>query len=228
MLLGLIPALIVAAVFTVGIVTLGLNLERLVTWATPFADAWHEPWPILVRFLLALAALGATVLVIVLTFTALTLAVGDPFYERIWRAVEDRDGGLPPGTPRSWSAGLGDALRTVIRATLVGIPLLLGGFVPILGQTVMPVATAGFAGWMLAVELTGRALDWRGLDLRARRRLLAEHRAQALGFGLATYLVCLIPLGAVLVMPAAVAGATLLARSLTAPLPAAPDSPARS
>jgi CysZ protein len=34
----------------------------------------------------------------------------------------------------------------------------------------------------------------------------------ALGFGIATFVCFLIPLGAVLVMPAAVAGATLLSR----------------
>jgi CysZ protein len=36
----------------------------------------------------------------------------------------------------------------------------------------------------------------------------------AIGFGAATFICFLIPLGAVLVMPAAVAGATLLARRL--------------
>ena len=43
--------------------------------------------------------------------------------------------------------------------------------------------------------------------------LLRGHRAQLLGFGVATQLCFMIPLGAVFTMPAAVAGSTMLARS---------------
>ena len=42
--------------------------------------------------------------------------------------------------------------------------------------------------------------------------MLGRHRALGLGFGSAVFACFLIPLGAVLVMPAAIAGATLLAR----------------
>jgi CysZ protein len=42
--------------------------------------------------------------------------------------------------------------------------------------------------------------------------VLRRHRWLALGFGVAVFLCFLIPLGAVLLMPAAVAGATLLTR----------------
>ena len=47
-------------------------------------------------------------------------------------------------------------------------------------------------------------------------------RARILGFGVATQLCFLVPLGAIITMPAAVAGATVLARSLleTADAPA--------
>jgi CysZ protein len=41
---------------------------------------------------------------------------------------------------------------------------------------------------------------------------LREHRPFALGFGVAVFLSFLIPLGAILLMPAAVAGAALLTR----------------
>jgi CysZ protein len=44
--------------------------------------------------------------------------------------------------------------------------------------------------------------------------MLRGRRAMAIGFGTATFVCFLIPLGAVLVMPAAVAGATLLCRRL--------------
>ena len=48
--------------------------------------------------------------------------------------------------------------------------------------------------------------------LRHRRAALGARRATSLGFGVAVFCSFLIPLGAILLMPAAVAGAALLAR----------------
>lgn len=68
-------------------------------------------------------------------------------------------------------------------------------------------------GWLLALELTGTPFDARGLRLRDRRRALGRIRARTLGFGIATWVLFLVPLGAVVAMPAAVGGATLLMRT---------------
>jgi CysZ protein len=95
---------------------------------------------------------------------------------------------------------------------LIGIPLFFGGFIPVVGQFVVPVIGAAVGGWFLALELVGAPFYRRGLRLPDRRRLLRANRPTALGFGVAVFLCFLIPLGAVLVMPAAVAGATLLTR----------------
>ncbi|WP_344756763.1 EI24 domain-containing protein [Leifsonella bigeumensis] len=214
MLLGAIPALIVGAAFAAGIVLLAINLQELVVWSTPFAEPWVEPWRTLFRITVGAAFVGLAILIIVFSFTALTLAIGDPLYERIWRDVEVHAGGLPQGSPRSWTAVLADGARMLPRAIFGGLALFLLGFIPLIGQILVPVATALFAGWMLSIELTGRALEWRGFALRERRRMLAGNRAGALGFGLAAYLLFLLPLGAVIAMPAAVAGGTLLARSV--------------
>jgi CysZ protein len=70
------------------------------------------------------------------------------------------------------------------------------------------------SGRLLASELVARPLEARGLDRAARRELLRRNRAGMLGFGVATQAFFLIPLGAILVMPAAVVGATSLSRDL--------------
>jgi CysZ protein len=216
MLLGAVPALIVGAVFLAGVVVFLLNVDTIATWLTPFAGGWDDPFRIAMRFAAGLAASVIVVYVGLITFTALTLAVGDPFYERIWREIERRDGGtVPEQEERAWTSirrGVGNGIRTFFAAAGVGITLFACGFIPVVGQTIVPVLGAFFGGWLLAVELSGFAFDARGLSLKQRRRMLAANRAGTLGFGVATYLLFLVPLGAVFAMPAAVAGATMLSR----------------
>ncbi len=216
MLLGAIPALIVGAVFFAAAVAFVMNIDTIVVWLTPFAEGWDEPFRIATRIAAGLAASVIVIYAGLFTFTALTLAVGDPFYERIWREVERRDGGVAPesgdGFWASVRRGVGNGIRMFSATAAIGVTLFVCGFIPVVGQTVVPVLGVAFGGWMLAVELSGFAFDARGITLRRRRRMLAANRAGALGFGVATYLVFLIPLGAVFAMPAAVAGATMLSR----------------
>jgi CysZ protein len=156
------------------------------------------------------------VLLGILTFVAVTLAIGDPFYERISERVEDRFGGVPDaveiGFWRSVRRGLLDAVRLIGLSIVVAVPLFLLGLVPVVGQVLSPVLGALVGGWLLAVELTGVPFQRRGQWLWQRRAALRAHRPIALGFGVAVFLCFLIPLGAILLMPAAIAGATLLSR----------------
>jgi CysZ protein len=226
MFLGAIPALIVAIGYAVLLVLFFLQLDTLVNWITPFADDWETTWQTAVRLAAGAALVALAVLLVVLTFTAITLTVGDPFYERIWRDVEERLGDAPPESDepfwRSIPRGIGNGLRLLLLTASVGIPLFFLAFVPVIGQIAAPALGALFGGWFLAVELTGFSFDARRMSLRDRRRALGVRRPTALGFGVATYLLFLIPFGAVLVMPAAVAGATLLSRSALESQPQAP------
>jgi CysZ protein len=218
MLLGLVPALISGVVFIGGFVTLAYFIGEVSTAATWFAEDWSTGVRDLARWIAAVAILGLAGLLGVLTFTAVTLLIGDPFYEKISERVEDRYGGVPDAVDRPWwvslRRNLADSMRLLAVSLLVGIPLFLGGLIPVVGQVVMPVLGAAVAGWFLAIELTGVPFGRRGLWLADRRAALRSHRPLALGFGVAVFLCFLIPLGAVIVMPAAVAGAALLTRRM--------------
>lgn len=220
MLLGAIPALIVGAVFLAGAVLFVMNIDTIAAWLTPFAEGWNEPFRIATRVAAGLAASVIVVYAGLVTFTALTLAVGDPFYERIWREVERRGGGaVTESADTLWASvrrGVGNGIRMFAATAAIGVTLFAGGFIPVVGQTVVPVLGVAFGGWLLAVELSGFAFDARGLSLRQRRRMLGANRAGTLGFGVATYLLFLVPFGAVFAMPAAVAGATMLSRDAIA------------
>ncbi|MGN9766714.1 EI24 domain-containing protein [Micromonospora sp. SD12] len=216
MLLGVIPALISGALFATAFATLAYFVEDLAALVTPFADDWSTTSRSLVRVVAGLAFLGIGGLLAVVTFTAVTLVIGDPFYEKISERVEERLGGTPgavdvPFWP-SLRRSLADSVRLVGLSILFGIPLFAAGFIPVVGQTVVPVIGAAVGGWLLAVELVGAPFYRRGMRLPERRAHLKADRPTTLGFGVAVFVCFLIPLGAVLVMPAAVAGATLLAR----------------
>ena len=210
--LGLVPALISGVLYVAALITLIAFLPELTGPATWFADDWHSGWHDVLRILAGLALLGAAGLLGVLTFTAVTLLIGDPFYERISALVESQYGGVPGGVEVVWWRSLIDSLRLLALSVLFGVPLFALGLVPVVGQTVVPVLGAAVGGWLLAMELTGAPFQRRGLRLRDRRRVLRGHRPFALGFGVAVFLSFLIPLGAILLMPAAVAGAALLTR----------------
>jgi CysZ protein len=216
--LGLLPALISGILYAAALITLIVfigDVSRAVTW---FADGWATGWRDLIRVLAALAVIGLSGLLGVLTFTAVTLLIGDPFYEQISVRVEDRFGGVRDEVEvtlwRSLGRSLVDSLRLIGLSILFGVPLFVLGFLPVVGQTVVPVLGGAVGGWLLAVELTGVPFQRRGQRLRHRRAALRGNRPLALGFGVAVFAGFLIPLGAILLMPAAVAGGTLLSRRI--------------
>ena len=229
LLLGLIPAIISFAIVATGFVVLLFFADDLAALATWFADDWPTLGRTLMRVAAGAAIIGASVLVFVLTYTALTLVIGDPFYEIISERVEEKVGGGSGTVDVPWYVSmrrnLADSLRLVLFSVLVGIPLFLAGFIPIVGQTVVPVIDASVGGWLIALELTGIAFNRRGLRLADRRKALRERRWLALGFGVPVFLLLLVPFAAIIVVPIAVAGSTLLARAaLGLPNEGSPDA----
>ena len=213
--LGVLPALLSGVLYTVALVTLFAYLPELTTWLAGWAG---EGWRSLVRVAAGFAVVSAAALLLVLTFAAVTLLIGDPFYEKISALVEAHFGGVPDEVEVEWWRSLGrslvDSLRLIGLSILCGIPLFLLGFIPVAGQTVVPVLGAAVGGWLLTAELTGVPFQRRGRRLTHRRAALRSNRPLSLGFGTAVFVSFLIPLAAIFLMPAAIAGATLLSRRL--------------
>ncbi|MDX2025659.1 EI24 domain-containing protein [Microcella sp.] len=213
MALGMVPAFIAAALIAAVLIGLGLSVDALATAVTPFAESWAERDRTVMRTLLALVIVAGAIIGTMYIFTTLTLLIGDPFYERIWRAAERELGDFTPSPVRFWRS-FGDALLLVLRA--MGFALITGivGLIPVVGSVTAAVLGPVLAGHLIARELTTRAFEARGITAADRARLLRGSRARELGFGVATQLFFLIPGGAIAVMPAAVVGATHLARSV--------------
>ena len=235
MALGLVPGFIALVVLAAAVIPLLLSLGVITDWATPFADGWDPFWRGTLRTALGIVIAIAALVLAGIVFTALTLLIGDPFYQRIWRAVEtDLGGDVPEGDGGFWVA-LGESVRLVALGALVALLALALGFIPLVGALVATLTSVLLTGRLLARELTGRALNARDISSYERSRLFGANRGRLLGFGTATQLCFMVPLGAVFIMPTAVVGATLLSRdlldrrpmpkSVSAPPPPPPPAP---
>ena len=217
---GLVPGLITLVLYLSALVALALWGEDFVGWATPFADDWSSPWQGLFRGFLTVVLFVLVLLLSVLTFTAVTLLIGQPFYETLSEKVDrdlSPDGTAPESGLPLWREvwiSARDSLRILVRALVWGVLLFALGFLPFVGQTVVPVIGFFVTGFFLTEELTAVALQRRGVDLRARLTLLRSRRPLIWGFGTPLGLAFLIPFVAVFLMPGAVAGATMMARDL--------------
>lgn len=216
---GLLPALVTFVLYAAALTALAFFADDVAAWATPFADGWDETWRATLRGLFAVLLWAAALMLSVLTFTAVTLLVGDPFYEKLSEQVEESEGGCPAGPDRPlwlelWTS-LRDSLYVLWRALLFAVPLFFLGFVPVIGQTVVPALGFCVSGFFLTLELTSVAMQRRGIPVRERLRILRTRKALAVGFGVPLVLGFLVPLVAVVLMPGAVAGAALLVRDLT-------------
>ncbi|GLJ92683.1 membrane protein [Streptomyces poonensis] len=217
---SLLPGLITLVLYGAALVALALWGQDLVGWATPFADDWADPWQGLFRGFLTVVLFALGLLLSVVTFTATTLLVGQPFYESLSEKV-DRDvspDGTAPDSGLSLARDLWisarDSLRIVVRAAVWSVLLFALGFIPVAGQTVVPVIGFMVTGFFLTEELTAVALQRRSVELRERLALLRSRKALVWSFGTPLGLAFLVPFVAVFLMPGAVAGATLMARDL--------------
>jgi CysZ protein len=226
MALGAVPALIVGTLMLALVIVLSFQVGGWADALTPFADGWAPFWSDTLRLALALGILVGAIVLCVLTFAAVTLTAGEPFYARISRSVEQRLGGIAAPVELGFWVSLRRGLRdgVVLIATAIGtaIVVFLVGLIPLIGSVLGLVVGAVLGGTALARELTGIPGDARGLSLAERRALLGEHRWRTLGFGIVAYLLLLIPGVAVVATPAAIVGATLLVRDLRGEPTAAP------
>jgi CysZ protein len=239
LLIGAAPAVVTALLLLGGMVALIVWLDDLSAFITPFADDWAEGLRTAVRVAVSVALIGAWLVFSMIGFSALTLAVGGPFYEHIAEKVEDdlfsapapsgsatSSGSATAGevvaapaqTDLSWGRmlwlGIRDGIVLVLRSLMFTIPLVIAGFVPVVGQTVVPVLMVFVTGWFLALELVAVSFYRVGMDLGQRREILSRRRGLALGLGVPTALLCVIPLAAIVVMPFAFVGGVLVAHEV--------------
>ncbi|GAB4359319.1 MAG: sulfate transporter CysZ [Gammaproteobacteria bacterium] len=196
--IGLFSGLIVAAYF---------GFEWLMEQLLPQGYEWLQwlLWP-----LFALSVF----LILVYGFTLMANLAGAPFNGALSAAVERSCARRSPsasrnGLLRETVVAFGTELRRIGYYLIRAVPLLLLFVIPGV-NVVAPLLWLIFSAWMLGLEYASYPMDNHGVSFRDQRREMSQRPMLTLGFGGAVLFATMIPVINFFVMPAAVAGATLL------------------
>jgi CysZ protein len=228
---GMLPAVLTTALLLGGTIALFANISHVAALVTPFANNWPGGWRLAARVAAELTLAGAAVLLGLIGFTTITLIVGGPFYEHIAERIED-DLGVSEGHVGSpwWKLlllGVRDGVVLLLRSLAFSVLLFAAGFLPVVGQSVVPVLVVLVTAWFMTLEVAAVPFYRRGIDLRGRTAMLRSRRTLAVGLGVPAVLLSMIPLMAIVAMPAAFAGGVLVALdTLGLAQPGRPPSPA--
>jgi len=212
---GMLPAVLTTLLLLGATIALVVNISDVAALATPFADHWSAAFRVTARVVAGITLTGAVVLLGLIGFTTLTLVIGGPFYEHIAEQIEDDLGVTQGHTGPSWWKMLllstRDGIALLLRSLAYTTILFVAGFLPIVGQTAVPVLVILVTAWFITLEVAAVPFYRRGINLRGRTQLLRRRRMLAVGLGVPAALLSMIPLMAIIAMPAAFAGGVLAA-----------------
>jgi CysZ protein len=163
-------------------------------------------WPLFVALVL---------LMVFFSFTLLANVIAAPFNGFLAEKVEVVVRGQDTFPPFSWSELVAMVPRTFSREMRKlgyflprAIGLFILSFIPVVNVIAAPLWLV-FGIWMMAIQYIDYPADNNKMSWQDMLAWLRSKRWQSMGFGGITYLALMIPLVNVLMMPAAVAGATL-------------------
>ncbi|MDM8561522.1 sulfate transporter CysZ [Candidatus Parabeggiatoa sp. HSG14] len=162
-----------------------------------------------------------TLILIFLIFTIVGNLISGPFNALLAEAVEIHLTGKSVHSPsQPWYGFLIGISWKPIEKLLyyfsLIIMLLIVSVIPIINY-IAPLLWLLFITWLVSLEYTEVPMENHGYNMPTIRYILTKKRMVVLGFGLTTLLVMFIPLVNFLVMPVAVAGATCMWVSESAP-----------
>jgi CysZ protein len=207
----IIPLFLNTLIFAL-LIGLGIHqFDHLVTWTLSFLPSWMDWLEWLLWPLFALIALTFSFF----SFSLIANLIGAPFNGMLAEAVEQHLTGRKI-EDQGWTKTLlqlaptlfGELLK-IFYFLLWAIPFLILFLIP--GVNLFaPFLWMLFSAWMLALQYLDYPMGNHGLSFAEQRKKLRQKRFNSLGFGGATLIATLIPVVNFLVMPAAVAGATIM------------------
>ena len=115
------------------LVVLLAEIGPMVRAVTPFANDWGPDAAGVLRVLVGIALIAGAILLMVISFTSLTLALGSPLYDKISESVEAEFGDVPvlaEPVSRGVRRAVRQALALIAFSAPVAVLLFLAGFIP--------------------------------------------------------------------------------------------------
>ena len=209
----LIPILVNVLVFA-GLVWLFIDqFEALLDWFLPTADSW---WAQLARGLLWFIFAVAASVFLFFTFTLVANLLAAPFNgwlaERVAYVLDKNN--MPVTRTdvsllKSVGLSLASELRKLMYLLAMVLLLLVVTFIPVI-NLLAPFLWLTATSWLLALEYLAYPLENQGMRFSEVRRYAKTRRVLSFSFGAAVLLATVVPLINLMIMPAAVAGATVI------------------
>lgn len=201
------PIGISMTLFTALILAAYYGFEGLMERFLPQGYEWLQwlIWP-----LLAISVL----LILVYGFTLVANLAGAPFNGALSAAVERHEKGIAdlssnPSLLKDAMTSIATELRRIAYFLVRALPLLLLFLIPVI-NLIAPALWILFSAWMLGLEYASHPFENHGLSFRSQRQALRRRPLLTLGFGGTVLFASMVPILNFFVMPAAVAGATLM------------------
>ena len=207
----LLPLLINLVLF-IGLIVLAV--QQFSQWVDYFMPSLPD-WLAFLEYLLWPLFVALVLLIVFFTFTLLANLIAAPFNGFLAEKVEVVVRGEDPFPTFSWGElaamvprTLGRELRKLAYFLPRALALLILSLIPGVNVLAAPLWLL-FGIWMMAVQYIDYPADNNKLGWNEMLDWLRAHRWQSLGFGGITYAALLVPGLNILMMPAAVAGATV-------------------
>jgi len=154
-----------------------------------------------------------TAIIVFFSFTPIANVIAAPFNALLSEKIEIRLTGKAVSSGISFYAMIKisvlSQLGKLLYIALWSLALLLISLIPVI-NIIAPVLWVIFGSWLLSLEYLDYPMGNHDLRFSDQKKILAQRRGLALGFGGAVMVLTSIPLVNFIVMPVAVAGATLL------------------
>ncbi|TNF55264.1 sulfate transporter CysZ [bacterium] len=207
----IIPLIINIVIFTAAILVGIDQFDTLLDWLMPQGEAW---WIEFARVILWILFSAMISLIVFFTFTLIANLLGAPFNgllsEKVERSlsgeIHEEEGGVRLLLASIFPSLLSEARKMAYFLIFAAVVLILSLFIHVLS----PLLWGIFASWMFALEYIAYPMENHGIYFSKTRAQVRKKRAISFGFGMAVMFATMIPLVNFLVMPSAVAGATIL------------------
>lgn len=213
----LLPFVIFPLLINVALIVglLWLFISQINGWVDSlltFMPSWLD-W---LSYLLVPLAILSVMVVFFFTFTTLANFIAAPFNGLLAEKVELQLTGkfinemtvaelikdMPRMLLREWKKMLYAMPRLIL--------LFILGFVPVIGQTVIPVFMFLLSAWLLAIQYCDYPFDNHKVGFPQMKRALSQHKTMNYTFGTLVSVGTMIPVVNLVIMPVAVCGATAM------------------